>query len=95
MKLPEFFPLLPAKLRLFVAAMGSDESREIAVKRIPNFFWEEHAVTWSTFGGLTPEYDMVGSSVLTISQDQKGKWVEVDVSDLITDGQLTLALEGN
>ena len=83
-----------AKLRLFVSFVDRDISRTVSVARLPKTFaLDEDTATWQN----TPLDQEVhfGSSTLTIAFDQQDQWVEIDITDLLIDGEMVLALENN
>jgi hypothetical protein len=81
---------MPAKLRLFVETVGPAASTVISVARMQSrFSLNERTAAWSN---TNLDYAAIGRFNLKVNTDQIKKWVEVDVSDLIIDGTLTLAL---
>mmetsp|Transcript_8991 Transcript_8991/g.15634 ORF Transcript_8991/g.15634 Transcript_8991/m.15634 type:complete len:285 (+) Transcript_8991:474-1328(+) len=85
-----------AKLRLFVTFVDKDVTRTVSVARMPNAFrLRENTATWQNtlLGDIIFIEDVTfGSSTLTVGNDQKNQWVEVDITDLIVDGEMVLAL---
>ncbi len=79
-----------ALLRLHIRNVNADASRDITVSRLSGSNWQESNLTWNTL----PAVDQVGASV-AITPSQIGTWLEVDVSDLIQAGTVSLLLENN
>ena len=79
---------------LFVSFVDRDISRTVSVARLPKTFaLDEDTATWQN----TPLDQEVhfGSSTLTIAFDQQDQWVEIDITDLLIDGEMVLALENS
>ncbi|CCN45591.1 putative Chondroitin AC eliminase [Vibrio nigripulchritudo MADA3029] len=77
-----------AVLRLNIKSVNTDSSRTITVSKLNNGNWQENGVTWATL----PAVSTFGAGI-TIQPSDAGKWVEVDVSDLIHKGVVSLVLE--
>ena len=83
-----------AKLRLYVVLVDTDASRTVSIARMPDKYrLTEDKSVWKNTRNMMEKLGVKeGSSSLTITQDDRDTWVEVDISDLMVDGQLTLAL---
>lgn len=83
-----------AKLRLYVVLVDTDASRTVSIARMPDKYrLTEDKSVWKNTRDMMEKLGVKeGSSSLTITQDDRDTWVEVDISDLMVDGQLTLAL---
>jgi len=77
-----------AVLRLHVKNVNTAASRAITVSRLKSSAWQENSLTWSTL----PPIEQQGTTV-TISPSQVNEWIEIDVSNLIVQGELSLLLE--
>ncbi|NVJ56300.1 MAG: polysaccharide lyase 8 family protein [Vibrionaceae bacterium] len=79
-----------AILRLHIRNVNADPSRDITISRLSSSNWQESNLTWNTM----PVVDQVGATV-AITPSQIGSWLEVDVSELIQAGTVSLLLENN
>ena len=91
-----------AKLRLYVTLVDPDiRERTITVLAIRNYIsgfkFGESIATWDsskeTLERNLKDVNNIASSSLTVTQDHTNQWVEVDISDLISDDStISLAL---
>jgi hypothetical protein len=84
---------LKAKLRLYVTFVDTvDNSRTISIAKMKDdFVLVEDTTTWGDYS-----FDISNKSSLTITQDEKNTWVEVDITEWLVhmsiSADITLAL---
>ncbi len=80
-----------AKLRLYISNVGLG-SRIVTVSKMPrSFVWTEEDLLPNDFDPTTAVYDIIGNSVKVFGS-QQGTWIDIEVGDLMSPGEVTLAL---
>lgn len=69
-----------AVLKLHVENVGTDATRTITIAPLARSDWQESSLTWASFPALAS----VTSVASVITPSDKGTWLEVDVSALLT-----------
>ncbi|WP_238322134.1 DUF7594 domain-containing protein [Vibrio mexicanus] len=77
-----------AVLRLHVKNVNTAVQRQVQFSRLAQANWTESNISWNSL----PVVQTVGSQ-LTITPQDKGSWIEVDVTDLVTEGVNSFLIE--
>ncbi len=77
-----------AVLKLHVKNVNTSAQRQVQFSRLASANWTESNISWNSL----PAVQMVGSK-MTITPQDKGSWIEVDVTDLVTEGVNSFLIE--